>query len=87
MSNIVQSKLPDTRPLTIYAVALLYYSADDSRYRLACWYVNVSGDNPLTEEEVIARARKHHGAALDNAGEYDCRVFKSAVVASTILRY
>lgn len=45
-------------PYTTYAVALYYAPREGATYLLTSRLFIVSGDNPLTKEEAIARARK-----------------------------
>lgn len=54
--NMVKSVA--TYPQTIYATALLYWSADGAHNRVLSHMEIVSGDNPLTFDEVISRGRK-----------------------------
>lgn len=56
MNEMVKSVA--TYPQTIYATALLYWSADGSHNRVLSHMEVVSGDNPLTRDEVIARHRR-----------------------------
>lgn len=65
-------------PQTLYAVALVYFSPDGSKHAVFSHIVRVSGENPLTREEAIARGRAATDAAVAKLGaEWDGWSYRS----------